>query len=275
MVLSRRAGVLLGCTTVLGLAAFGWPFLLSAAGSGAPHGADAPYLFALVVPLLLAVLAVEVADGGLDAKAIAILGILAALGAVLRIAGEGLAGVEPLFALVILAGRAYGRVFGFCCGALCLLASAVVTAGIGPWLPFQVLAMAWVGFGAGCLPSMRGRREVVLLAAYGALAAFAYGMVMDLWFWPLQAGLSSTVSYLPGGGLSENLRRFVVFDASSALGFDLVQATTNFVLLLLLSSGVLLTLRRAGRRAAFGPARLTQLTAVERGRESPSAKAER
>ena len=46
--------------------------------------------------------------------------------------------------------------------------------GVGPWLPFQMIAAGWVGFGAGLLPQLRGRAEAPLIAAYGAVAAIAW-----------------------------------------------------------------------------------------------------
>ena len=42
--------------------------------------------------------------------------------------------------------------FGFVLGALTMFASALITGGVGPWLPFQMFGAAWVGFFAGCLP---------------------------------------------------------------------------------------------------------------------------
>ena len=63
--------------------------------------------------------------------------------------------------------------FGFVLGATTLFASALVTGGVGPWLPFQMLGAAWVGWGAGMLPPLRGRAEMLMLAAYGAVAGLA------------------------------------------------------------------------------------------------------
>lgn len=59
----------------------------------------------------------------------------------------------------------------------------LLTGGVGPWMPFQMLAMGWFTIGAGLLPipgRLRGRSEVVVLAPYGFLAAFDYGTVMNL-----------------------------------------------------------------------------------------------
>ncbi len=88
----------------------------------------------------------------MDTKAIAMLGVLSALGAALRPMGAGTAGIETVFFLLVLGGRVYGPGFGFVLGSTTLFASAILTGGIGPWLPFQMLAASWVGMGAGLLP---------------------------------------------------------------------------------------------------------------------------
>ena len=94
----------------------------------------------------------EIAEGGLDAKAVAMLGVLAAVGAALRLLGAGTAGIEPVFFLLVPAGRVLGRGFGFVLGCLTLFASALLTGGVGPWLPFQMLA-AGLGRVRGGLPA--------------------------------------------------------------------------------------------------------------------------
>jgi energy-coupling factor transport system substrate-specific component len=101
----------------------------------------------------------ELADGGMDAKTVAMLGVLAAVGAALRPLGTGIAGFEPVFFLLVLAGRAYGPGFGFALGSITLFASALITAGVGPWLPFQMLGAGWVAAGAGCCLASEGGRS--------------------------------------------------------------------------------------------------------------------
>src|SRR5690606_33912598 len=102
--------------------------------------------------------------------ALAMLGVLAALGAGLRPLGGGAGGLETVFFLLVLAGRVYGPGFGFVLGATTLFASALITGGIGPWLPFQMLASSWIGMGAGLLPKrVRGRSEIAMLVVYGVL----------------------------------------------------------------------------------------------------------
>jgi energy-coupling factor transport system substrate-specific component len=248
--LQPRSTIALALASTVGVIAFGWP-LLASPGSGLAHSGDAPLLFAVMLPLLLAIVLAEVADGGLDAKAIAMLGVLASVGAALRPLGGGVTGFSPVFLLIVLGGRALGRGFGFVLGAVTLFASALITGGVGPWLPFQMLGAAWVGLLAGCLPQASGRREVWLVATYGAFAGLAYGLLLDLWFWPFTAGLSTSISYVAGDPMTENLHRFVVFWLTTSLGFDIPRAVGNFVLLLAVGGPVLRALRRAARRAAF------------------------
>jgi energy-coupling factor transport system substrate-specific component len=249
--LRARAGVALGVVSAVGLAAFTWPLFVQP-GAALAGRSDAPWLFVLLLPLLLAVVLAEVADGGMDAKSVAVLGVLAAVGAALRPLGGGVAGFEPVFFLLVLAGRALGRGFGLVLGSVTLFASALLTAGVGPWLPFQMLAAGWVGFLAGCLPRARGKAEVALLTGYGVVAGLGYGLLMNLWLWPFTTGLSSGISYVAGAPLAENLGRFIAFTLVTSLGFDIPRALTTAVLVAVAARPVLGALRRAARKAEFG-----------------------
>ena len=139
-------------------------------------------------------------------------------------------------------------------GALTLFVSALLTGGVGPWLPFQMFGAAWIGFFAGCLPALRGRAEVIMLAIYGAIAALAYGLVLNLWFWPFATGSGSSISFVPGAGLAENLRHFWAFHLTTSMGFDLPRAVFTALFLLVAGRPILGALRRVSRRAAFGAA---------------------
>ncbi|UNX53686.1 ECF transporter S component [Georgenia sp. TF02-10] len=233
--------------------AFLWP-LLAESGATLTDGTTAPLVLGVVVLAVLAVLFVGLADGGIDVKAIAVLGLLAALGAVLRPLAAGTAGVETVFVTIILGGRVLGPGFGFVLGSTTIFASALLTGGVGPWLPFQMLGASWVGLGAGLLPGRaRGGRELAVLAAYGAVASLGYGLLMNLSFWPFQLGGATALSYVPGAGVGENLHRFVLYSVTTSLGWDLGRAITTAVGVLVLGRPVLATLRRAARRARFGP----------------------
>ena len=248
--LRPRSTLAVALVSVAGLIAFLWPLFAGAQSSITQNG-EAPLVFGLMLPLLLAVVLAEITEGGLDVKAVAMLGVLSAVGAALRPLGAGTAGLETVFFLLILGGRVFGAGFGFVLGATTLFGSALITGGVGPWLPFQMIGAAWIGLGAGLLPPARGRVEIALLAAYGGLAGLVYGALLNFSFWPFALGSGTGVSFVPGGPLLDNLHRFAVFSATTSLGWDIGRAVTNVVLVLLTGHAVLGALRRAARKAAF------------------------
>ncbi|MDX3764320.1 MULTISPECIES: ECF transporter S component [unclassified Streptomyces] len=251
--LGPRAIAALLLVSAIGVVSIGWP-LLADADSGLAHSQDAPWLFAALLPLLVGVVVATIADSGLDAKAVAMLGVLAAVGAALRPLGAGTAGLEPMFFLMVLSGRVLGPGFGFVLGSVTMFASALLTGGVGPWMPFQMLSMGWFTMGAGLLPApdrLRGRAELLMLAAYGGAAAFAYGTVMNLYGWTIVPGLGSGISFHPGDPLPENLVRFFAYCLATSLGWDLGRAVLTMALTLTIGSTLLKALRRATRRASF------------------------
>ncbi|MEZ5115476.1 MAG: ECF transporter S component [Candidatus Nanopelagicales bacterium] len=254
MRLGPRTLVAVALASTVGLAAFFWPFVADPGSAAVSHATDAPWLFAALLPLVLGVVLASLSDGGMDAKAVALLGVLSAVITALRPLGAGVAGLEPMWAVLVLAGRAVGPGFGFALGSVSMFASALLTGGVGPWLPFQMLGAAWVGLGAGLLPRATGRRELWLCAGYGGAAALAYGLLLNLWFWPFTAGLASQVAFVPGAAVTENLGHWLLFSLTTSLGYDLPRALLTAVLVLVAGRPVLAALRRAVRRAAFDAA---------------------
>jgi len=249
--MKSRALIVVGLISLIGAVGFLWPLLVKA-DSTLAHNDDAPLLFAIMLPLLLAVVLAELSDGVMDAKRVAMLGVLAALGAVLRPLGAGTGGIELVFLPIILGGRAFGPSFGFVLGSVTLFSSALLTAGVGPWLPFQMLAAAWVGMGAGLLPKrLTGRTEIAVLAAYGAVSALAFGFVMNMYFWPFAVGGDTAISMQAGAAVWDNLRHFFAYHVATSLGWDVGRAITNVVAITLIGRGVLLALKRTARRASF------------------------
>lgn len=256
--LGSRSAATLTLASLAGLAMFVWPLLVRVDSASTGHGADAPFVFMAVLPVVILVVLAELSEGGMDAKALAVLGVLAAVDAALRPLGAGVAGIETVFFLLVLAGRVFGAGFGFVLGCVSMFASALLTGGVGPWLPFQMMCSAWIGMGAGLLPRrVTGRWEIVLLAGYGIVVAYGFGFLMNLWFWPFAVGIdapgvSGGIAYVPGDPLWENLHRFVTYTLlTSTFGWDTGRAIANTVALVLLGPTVLATLRRASRRASF------------------------
>ena len=255
--LSRRSAWILGVATLAGLVMLCWPLLVR---TTAGQVVTPPFLFLALLPVVIAVVLAEVSEGGLDPRVLAILGVLSAANAVLRGLSPGTAGIELTFILLVLAGRVFGPGFGFVLGCTSLFASALMTAGVGPWLPYQMMISAWVGLGAGLLPrKVRGRGEIALLVAYGIVAAYAYGVLMNLSGWPFVAGIAipgheGALSFDPSAPLWENLRRFGVYTLITSTGsWDTGRAITTSAGIILLGPALLTTLRRAARRAVVRP----------------------
>ena len=248
---------ILGAASVVAFAGFAWPLLAAAVPAQAQ--AAVPAVALALVPALVVAVALTLDREMYTARTVAMLGVLTAVGAAVRIAGTGVGGVEAVFIVLILAGRAYGARFGLLLGILTIALSSVLWGGIGPWTPFQAFACGWVGAGAGLLPRIRlrspraaSRVEIAMLAAYGVLASYAFGLIMNLWFWPFAVGSGTAISYVAGAPIGRNLASFGLYSlATSTLTWDTVRALTSAVGILLAGTASLAALRRArlGRSA--------------------------
>ncbi|MBX7252882.1 MAG: ECF transporter S component [Candidatus Promineofilum sp.] len=236
----------------IGAVAFLYPFLRGVAAS---EGAGAvPLLSAVLVTLCLAVLLVELQGQAAGAKTVAMLGILVAATSTLRfieVAIPGPGGFSPIFAPIILGAYVFGPRFGFLLGAMTMLVSGIITAGVGPWLPYQMFTAGWVGVTAGWLPHLRRpRAEVAMLALLGLLWGFAYGAIMSFYTWPFLVGNAQT-TWSPGAGVADALRRYVAFYLTTSLLWDSVGAVGNVVLLAALGAPTLRALGRFRDRLLF------------------------
>ena len=267
--------------SLIGLAAFLYPFFTLSIQSGAAatqqlaHGTDSPLMLALLIGLCLAALAVEAQGLAMSAKVIALLGILVAINSALRFAEavmRGPGGFSPVFMLIIVCGYVFGSRFGFLMGILSLLVSAIITGGIGPWLPYQMFTAGWMGMSAGwiaylrdALISFKGNKpkstpsatawrgpglEIIALCAFGALWGFIYGAVMNLWFWPFQAG-DPAQSWQAGLGVAQGLQRYLAFYLATSFIWDVFAAIGNILLLGLFGRPTLRALQRFRNRFMF------------------------
>ncbi len=246
--------------SALGLVAFLYPFFLPRrADSGVmAHTSDAPLVFVVLLILCLATVFASLTSQQMTSKLVALLGILTALSAVLRTI-PGPAGFNAIFLLPILSGFCYGPTFGFMLGVLSLLVSALIGGGVGPWLPYQMLATGWVGMLSGFLPELKRRRrlEPILLAAWGAVAGLVFGAIMNIWFWPFLAGGGAGFDQTQGGvwqpGMSvlATVRAYLTFYGVTSLWWDAWRAAGNALLLLLFGGAILRVMRRFRSRFRF------------------------
>jgi energy-coupling factor transport system substrate-specific component len=109
-----------------------------------------------------------------------------------------------------------------------------------------MFGLGWVGAGGGAVRRIcTGRERFALpaLAAYGWATGLAYGALINLWFWPFQAG-TSTVSWGPGLGVVATARHYWRFYLLTSLAWDSARAFVNAGLILALGRPLLRLLVR-------------------------------
>ena len=244
-----RKALPVGAVSIVGLVLFAWPF----AGSGLPANTPAwTLMLAAVVSLTL----VEAGTRQLDSRAIALLAAIAAIDTALRLAViVGIGGFNPIFFLVLCAGYVFGPSFGFLAGALSILVSAVVGGGVGPWVPYQVFGVGWVGVVAGLAGQWRaatpGIGDVITLAAVGALMGYVFGALLDVTVWvPAYRG-NPTLGWDPGMTTSTAFQHFGRFYLLTSFAYDTFRAVGNAVMVLALGIPVMAALSRLRARLTF------------------------
>jgi energy-coupling factor transport system substrate-specific component len=269
--------------SLIGVTAFLYPFFMltqqaaEAATQQMAHGADSPLILALLIGLCLAALAVEAQGQAMNAKMIALLGVLVAINSALRFAESvirGPGGFSLVFMLIIVCGYVFGPRFGFLMGILSLFVSAIITGGIGPWLPYQMFTAGWMGMSAGWVGHLRFAKsdfglfmmrsaqskirnqklEIVVLCVFGALWGFVYGAIMNLWFWPFQVG-DPAQSWQAGLSFAQGVQRYLAFYLATSFIWDVFAAAGNVALLTLLGLPTLKALRRFKNRFMFSVGR--------------------
>jgi energy-coupling factor transport system substrate-specific component len=268
-------GIIYALSGAIGILAFIYPFFLSSQTNGSmgiAHGQDAALVTTALVGLALIGLLVELQGQAISAKTVAVLGVMVAITSVLRFVEVAIpmpGGFSPVFAPIILSSYVFGGRFGFLMGTFTMLVSALITGGVGPWLPYQMFTAGWIGMSAGWLsrllphtprprPSRRwlpriGRHRpptMLVLSVFGFIWGLAYGMIINLYFWPFAIGPMEQ-AWTPGTSLGEALVRYAAFYAATSLGWDLIRAVGNMILILLLGAPTLRALARFQRRFHF------------------------
>jgi energy-coupling factor transport system substrate-specific component len=238
-----------GLVSLAGIALFAWPFI----GSGLPASTPA---WALAIGCVAALLLVETGTRALDSRAVALLAAIAAIDTALRLAViAGIGGFNPIFFLVLCAGYIFGTSFGFLAGALSILVSAIAGGGVGPWVPYQVFGLGWVGVAAGVAGHWRNTtpnwRDLIALAAVGAIMGWVFGALLDITGWvPAYRG-NPTLGWEPGMGPATALIHFGRYYLLTSLAYDTFRAVGNVVMVLALGAPVLAALARLQARLTF------------------------
>lgn len=235
----------------VGAAAFLYPFWLPPGSLPSnAHAGDAPLVSALIGVLVVVAVTLELRRGSMNGATVAVLGVLSATAGLLRLVDLP-GGGSGIFFLVVLAGAAFGPRFGMLLGLCAMATSAVITGGIGPWLPFQMLALGWMGGTAGLVGRVTRRlptaAEVAVLAAFGWVWGFLYGAIMNLWFWPFAVG-EGPLSWVPGLSFGATLSRYRSFYVATSLAWDAAASVTNALLIVATARPLLASMRRVAGR---------------------------
>ncbi|HVC14855.1 MAG TPA: hypothetical protein VND62_08360 [Acidimicrobiales bacterium] len=253
----RHAGAALPLASLVGACVFLWPFF----GIGLP-AASATVAFG--VGTVAALAAVELAAGRLDTRQLALLASLAAVDAAARaVVVTGIGGFSPIFLLILCGGYIFGAEYGFLLGATTILVSALVTGGLGPWLPYQLFGAGWVGAIAGLAGRGRTgrptRRDVVVLAVVGLVTGYGFGAAMDVWNWTFYQSAPG-LGFHAGMTVTQALSHFARFYAVTSAAYDSFRAVGNATMVAVLGAPVLVALARLRARlhvsiddAADGP----------------------
>lgn len=246
MILSRVQISVLSVASLVALFGFAWPLAFPAFGA---DDAAAMGIMAIAAVSAVAIALLFALDRGfIGAKALALLGGMAALASATRIATAGVAGFELVFLFVILGGVAYGPKFGFLLGALTITLSSLFYGGFGPWTAFQLFAVGWVGLGAGLMGRLRatGNLRIALIAGYAVVSSYLFGLVMNLWFWPFAVGPNTSISFEQGAPIAQNLTSFLLYTlTTSTLTWDSVRAVALALAIVAIGKPLLAVLARA------------------------------
>lgn len=249
--------LILALASFIGIVAFLYPFFISTLPQSpvqnAAHAQDAPFMTIVIVVFCLGAILATQSSGEMNSKTVAVLGILTAVNAVIR-AVPGPAGFSLVFVLPILCGYVYGATFGFLLGTLSILASALIGGGVGPWLPYQMLATGWVGLSSSWLPDMRrwSKVEALILGLWGVIWGFVFGLIMNIWFWPyVYQPQQAQIYWQPGMSLGQTLRHYALFYMLTSFWWDMGRAVANALLTWLFGPAILKLLRRFQARFHF------------------------
>ena len=236
------------------------PFILPQISAADIQSAVFPIMVSLIIVICLLVMIFEAQSSLLDSKMIAFLAILIAINAGLRFlenAIPGPGGFSPVFFIIILVGYYFGSRIGFLIGAMTMFISGLITGGIGPWLPGQMITAGWVGQSAplvrAFVDKLRWNQkpgEIVLLASFGAIWGLLFGAIMNLWFWPFLGAVIGH-SYTKTVGFSENIQRYMAYYLATSLIWDVTRSIGNVLLIAFMAKPVLKIFQRFQQRFTF------------------------
>lgn len=239
-----RSNATLLVTALLGLGWLGWPIWSSfTAPNRDDTAAEFPFLLAAVLALLALLSTTIWLDANRRAAVFGPVLLLAVVDVVFRLVlSPGGAGIEPVYALPLVAGAALGAPAGFLTGALAALASSMALGLVDTPLVSQILVWGIWGAVGGLLRPLRP----VIAWILGVLAAVPLGLIsgvaLNIMGWTGD-GEAVTGGFLPGLPPWEAGQRLMEYSMATSLAFDLTRGVTNALIILLIGLPLLRALR--------------------------------
>ena len=245
---------------ILGFLSLLAPFLFQQVRNPGFSSASFPLMVSFILVLCLLLIIFEAQSTFLDSKMIAFLGVLIAINAGLRFmenAIPGPAGFSPIFFLIILTGYSFGSRIGFLMGAMTIFMSSLVTGGVGPWLPGQMITAGWIGQSSALLKPVINRLcrqdkpgEIIILSIFGGFWGMFFGIIVNLWFWPFYSAAPDQ-TWLQTAGLMDNISRYAAYYLTTSLIWDVTRSIGNILVISVFSKPVIKVFNRFMTRFSF------------------------
>lgn len=117
----------------------------------------------------------------IDAKTMAAVSTLSAIGAASRVPFAAIPGFQPTTFIVAVSGYALGPVSGFMVGTMSAFISNFFL-GQGPWTLWQMLGWGLCGFFFGILKTIVRKVNLTVFIVLCGLWGYIYGVILDMWY---------------------------------------------------------------------------------------------
>ncbi|MGO1385224.1 MAG: hypothetical protein ACTHWA_01985 [Arachnia sp.] len=253
--LQWRSGVSLLLLAIVGAGWLGWPVLFSfTAPSRDALQVETPFLLAAVLGLL-GVLAMSIwLDAGRRAAVFGPILLVVVVDVVIRLVlSPSAAGIEPVYALPLLAGAALGAPAGFLTGAVAALSSSVALGLVDTPLVGQILVWGVWGAVGGLLRALPPIAAWLTATVLALPLGVVTGLALNITGWTDERGAVAG-GFLPGLPPMDALQRLIEYTLATSLAVDLTRAVVNSLVVLLIGLPTLRALRHAcGLRRSADP----------------------
>jgi energy-coupling factor transport system substrate-specific component len=170
---------------------------------------------------------------GLDARKVATIATLSALGGVLRVPFAAIPGFQPTTFITAVAGYTLGPVNGFMVGGMAAFISNFFL-GHGPWTLWQMLGWGLCGVFFGGLKSIIKKDNILLFAIICGIWGYIFGIILDMWY------VVAFIKPINWGA--------IIAGIAASFSFDTIHAIGNVLFSLLLGRNFIRTLERFNKR---------------------------